>query len=171
MDLAVHSCRGRGTARDPRKNTRGLFRRSCVGGRGPRARGCGMAHGARVATPLLEREGRAVMLTGSVFDAERRPDSNRIVVANFTLLDIAAEATPKRLRIALPTAHGVPNVGERTRVRAVVRPAALPVMLDGFQFQRFLYFSGIGGVAMPLDAGNWMTPRRRGFSGTFSRLG
>ena len=119
----------------------------------------GLGHGAaewrtaRVGTPLLERDSRAFILTATVTDAERRPDGNRIVVSDFVLPNITPADTPKYLRISLPVAHGLPDVGARIKVRAVVRPAALPVMPDGFQFQRFLYFSGIGGVGYAV--GRW----------------
>jgi len=108
----------------------------------------GLGHGAaawrtaRVATPLLENESRPFMLTATVVDAERRPDGNRLVLSDFELPNVTTEATPERLRITVPASHGVPAVGERIRVRVVVRPAALPVMPDGFQFQRFPYARG-----------------------------
>ena len=121
----------------------------------------GLGHGlaqwrtARVATPLLEREMRPFMLTATVQEADKRPDGNRLVLADFVIPGIAPAATPDRLRITVPASHGVPAVGDRIRVRAVARPAALPVLPDGFQFQRFLYFSGIGGVGYSL--GRWET--------------
>ncbi len=131
----------------------------------------GLGHGAaewrtsRVATPLIEREIRPFMLSAVVVDAEKRPLGNRLVVSGFTLPEIAPEATPKRLRITVPTSHGLPVVGERIRVRAVVRPAALPVIPDGFQFQRYLYFSEIGGVGYTV--GRWQ-PESEASQLTFS---
>lgn len=104
-----------------------------------------LGHGAArlrtcaVGTPLLMRETRPFTLSGVVEGAEKRPTGNRIVVGTFALPDMAPEGTPKRLRLTIPTAHGIPAVGQRIVVRAVARPAALPVMPDGFQFQRFLY--------------------------------
>ena len=98
----------------------------------------GLGHGAaewrtaRVATPLLERESRAITFTADVVEAEKRATGNRIVVANFTLPDMPAQETPKRLRISIPQSHGLPAVGQRVSLRAVVRPAAQPVMPDGF---------------------------------------
>jgi len=96
---------------------------------------------ARVATPLLERESRPFTLTATVVSAEKRPGGNRIVVEDFSLPDTPPAQTPRRLRITVPASHGIPAVGSRISVRAVVRPAAVPVMPDGFQFQRFLYAS------------------------------
>ena len=121
----------------------------------------GLGHGAavwrtaRVATPLLERETRPFMLSAVVVDAEKRPDGNRLVVAGFRIPDLAPEATPHRLRITIPVSHGLPAVGERIAVRVVARPAAPPILPDGFQFQRFLYFEGIGGVGYAV--GRWQS--------------
>lgn len=106
-----------------------------------------------VGTPLLEHETRPFMLSAVVTDAEKRPDGNRIILSKFQLPNIAPAAAPERLRITVPASHGIPAVGERITVRAVVRPAAVPVMPDGFQFQRFLYFGGIGGVGY--SVGRW----------------
>lgn len=119
----------------------------------------GLGHGAaewrtaRMATPLLERESRPFILTATVGSAERNPGGNRLVLSNFVLPDTAPRDTPRRLRITIPAAHGLPAVDERILVRVVVRPAAKPVLPDGFQFQRFLYFQGIGGVGYSL--GRW----------------
>lgn len=104
----------------------------------------GLGHGAaqwrtaRVATPLLERESRPLLLTATVESAERNPGGNRLILSDFSLPDTASQNTPRRVRLTIPAAHELPEVGARIRVRAVVRPAARPVMPDGFQFQRFL---------------------------------
>ena len=106
-----------------------------------------------VGTPLLESETGPFTLSATVVAAERRPAGNRLVVENFTVPGLLPLETPKRLRITLPSSHRLPAVGARISARAVVRPAAMPVMPDGFQFQRFLYFSGIGGVGYTV--GRW----------------
>ena len=119
----------------------------------------GLGHGSAqfrtwvVGTPLLERESRSFMLSGVVEESEKRPDGNRLVVSGFTVPGIARAATPERLRITTPSSHGIPAVGQRINVRAIVRPASVPVLPDGFQFQRFLYFDGIGGVGY--SVGRW----------------
>ncbi len=119
----------------------------------------GLGHGtaqlrtALVATPLLERETRPFTLVATVVEAERRPTGNRLVVENFSIPGLSPRDTPQRLRITVPSSHGIPAVGARISMRANAQPAAMPVMPDGFQFQRFLYFSRIGGVGYTL--GRW----------------
>jgi len=119
----------------------------------------GLGHGAAhirtaaVATPLIERETRPFTLVATVAEAAKGTAVNRLVLANFTIPDLPPRETPQRLRITVPASHGIPAVGARISVRAVVRPAAMPVMPDGFQFQRFLYFGGIGGVGYTV--GRW----------------
>ncbi len=101
----------------------------------------GLGHGAAlfstwsVATPLIERETRPVIISGLVADAEKRADNNRVILSDVTLPGVSRETTPARLRITIPTSHGAPAVGTHISVRAVVRPAGAPVVPDGFQFQ------------------------------------
>ncbi|MBY0510816.1 MAG: ComEC family competence protein [Rhodospirillaceae bacterium] len=119
----------------------------------------GLGHGAAqvrtamVATPLLERETRRVEISGRVTSAEARPDSNRIVMAPRAIPGVAPAMTPERLRITIPAGHGLPAVGDIVTLPAVVGPAKPPVVPDGFQFQRFLYFAGIGGTGYTI--GRW----------------
>jgi len=130
----------------------------------------GLGHGAahwrtdRVATPLLARESRPFMLTATVQAAARASAGNRLVLSDFTLPDTAPRDTPRRLRLTIPEGHGLPEVGARISLRAVVRPAAQPVMPDGFQFQRFLYFQGIGGVGYAV--GRWQRVEGKDSSGS-----
>ncbi len=119
----------------------------------------GLGHGAAqlrttlVATPLLERESRPVVISGLVEGAEKRADNNRVVLTDVILPGITHAQTPRRLRMTIPSSHGIPRVGERISVLAVLRPGGMPAVPDGFQFQRYLYFAGIGGVGYTL--GRW----------------
>ena len=119
----------------------------------------GLGHGAAqvrtwaVATPLLERDTRRVAVTGLVTAAEQRPDSHRIVLKPEAIPGIAPEMTPQRLRITIPKGHGLPRVGDAVTLPVIVGPAKPPVVPDGFQFQRFLYFAGIGGTGYTI--GRW----------------
>lgn len=108
-----------------------------------------------VAAPILEREVGPFVLSARVADAEKRPDGNRVIVDGFVLPGIAARGTPEKLRLTLPSAHGLPAVGDRISVRAIVRPPALPVVPGGFQFQRALYFDGIGATGFAV--GRWQS--------------
>ncbi len=110
-----------------------------------------------VATPTLERELGPVFIDAQIVRSDRRPNGNRVVVEGFEIPGLASSDTPRRLRLTLPASHGLPDVGTRIRVRVMIRPAGSPVVPDGFQFQRFLYFSQIGGTGFSL--GQWETLR------------
>lgn len=106
-----------------------------------------------VAAPILAREMGPFVLSARVADAEKRPDGNHVIVDGFALPGIAKQDTPEKIRLTLPSAHGLPNVGERISVRVMVRPPALPVVPGGFQFQRALYFGGVGATGFAV--GRW----------------
>jgi len=73
-----------------------------------------------VAAPILQEEIGPLIIEGRVATAERRPSRNRIIIEDFSLPNLSAEDTPKKLRISLPASHGLPNVGDRISVRAIV---------------------------------------------------
>ncbi|MBX7198887.1 MAG: ComEC family competence protein [Rhodospirillaceae bacterium] len=119
----------------------------------------GLGHGAAelrtwvVRAPLLDREVGPFQLRGRVVEADKRPEGNHVVLADVILPGVAAAGTPAAIRITLPASHGLPRVGSRMGVRAMVGPVGRPVAPDTFQFQRFLYFQGVG--ASGFAVGRW----------------
>jgi competence protein ComEC len=119
----------------------------------------GLGHGAAewrtlsVQAPVLIRSLPALEIQGRVVATEARPSSHRIVLADAQIPGLSPAETPARLRLTVPAKHGVPAIGERIRARVLLRPPSRPVMPDGFQFQRFLYFEQIGAVGSTL--GPW----------------
>ena len=103
--------------------------------------------------PLLDHEVGPFQLRGRVVDADKRPEGNHVVLADVILPGVASADTPRAIRVTLPAAHGLPRVGSRMGVRAMVGPVGRPVAPDTFQFQRFLYFQGIG--ASGFAVGRW----------------
>ncbi len=106
-----------------------------------------------VAAPILEREMGPFVLSARVVDAEKRPEGNHVIVDSFVLPRLGAREAPQKLRLTLPSAHGLPSVGQRISVRVTLRPPGLPVVPGGFQFQRALYFGGIGATGFAV--GRW----------------
>jgi competence protein ComEC len=99
---------------------------------------------ARVATPLLVRGLPATDVHGRVIAAEVRPASLRVVLEDVSIAGLDAAMTPSHVRLTLPAKSGLPPVGTQIVVRATLRPTLRPVMPDAFQFQRYLYFEGVG---------------------------
>ncbi len=108
---------------------------------------------AVVAAPILDEQIGPFVLSARVADVEKRAEGNHVVVTEFTLPGRGVRGTPEKLRITLPSAHGLPEVGQRISVRVIVRPPALPPVPGGFQFQRALYFQSIGGTGFAV--GRW----------------
>ena len=119
----------------------------------------GLGHGAAqfrtwvVDAPLLDHEIGPFQLRGEVVEVEKRPEGNHVVLENFFLPGVNRADAPRAVRITLPASHGLPAVGQHMGVRAMVGPVGRPVAPDTFQFQRFLYFQGIG--ASGFAVGRW----------------
>ncbi len=106
-----------------------------------------------VDAPLLDHQVGPFQLRGQVVSADKRPEGNHVVLAYVLLPGVSAANTPRAVRVTLPASHGLPVVGSRMGVRAVVGPVGRPVAPDTFQFQRFMFFQGIG--ASGFAVGRW----------------
>ena len=106
-----------------------------------------------VEAPLLDHEIGPFQLRGQVVSADKRPEGNHVVLTHIILSGVSAGETPRAVRVTLPASHGLPVVGQRMGVRAMIGPVGRPVAPDTFQFQRFMYFQGIG--ASGFAVGRW----------------
>ncbi len=105
-----------------------------------------------IATPVLMRSLTAQEIHGRVVAAEFRPTSHRVVLDRLTVPGLDAAETPVRVRVTIPAKNGLPKVGDRIAVRAVLRRPLRPAMPDGFDFQRGLYFQQIGATGFTFGA-------------------
>lgn len=125
----------------------------------------GQMRTAIVAAPALDRETRPVELAGNVAEVQRQPNFVRIILRDVRLSGAGDVVAPGSVRLTTLLRHGVPRVGDRIEIRAALRPLDLPPVPGGFQFQRFLFFDGIGATAFTLapwrvvDAGETSTVR------------
>lgn len=137
--------------------------------------GFGAAHFRthRVHTPVLQEERAPVTVEGTIRSIEDmgEGEGSRIVLSALEIEDVGPAATPRRVRLRLRQDQGV-RVGQRVRVLAGLMPPSLPVMPGAFDFQRYLYFQGIGAVGFVYrgaeiirdEAGagrHWLETRRR----------
>ena len=98
-----------------------------------------------VAAPILETRIGPVVLEGRVLGVDQTASGHRLLLDALQIPGLAAAQTPARVRLSL-RGVGDPGLvpGQRVRVRAVLRPPGSPSVPGGFDFQRFLYFAGIG---------------------------
>lgn len=121
------------------------------------ASGLGFAAGKlrteRVDAPIIARETGPVRITGRIENVEIRGTNRaRIVLATSTLED--SDAPPGHVRLTLIGARAVEAAvpGAFVSALAVLRPPPEPVLPYGYDFARWAYFQGIGGVGFTYGA-------------------
>ncbi len=108
---------------------------------------------ARVAAPILSREFAAVHIDAVIDRIEPQAGgSSRLLLSRPHIAGLAAERTPKRLRIQVRRGADGLAPGDRVRLRAHLAPPPQPVAPGAFNFARQAYFQGIGGVGFALAA-------------------
>ncbi len=107
----------------------------------------------RVDAPIIARETGPVRITGRIENVEiRAANRARIVLATSTMED--NDAPPARVRLTLIGARAVEAAvpGAFVSALAVLRPPPEPVLPYGYDFSRWAYFQGIGGVGFTYGA-------------------
>ena len=96
--------------------------------------------------PMLQRHLGPVAVTGRVVDIDVMEKGWRIVIDNDPLSGLDPADQPRRLRVHIPQAGEEINPGDRVSLRAMLYPVPAQILPGGRDFQRELYFAGIGGV-------------------------
>jgi len=96
--------------------------------------------------PMLPRHLGPVPVTGRVVDIDLAEKGWRIVVEPDPLAGLDLAAQPHRLRLHIPRTSDELNPGDLVRLRAMLYPVPPQILPGGRDFQRELYFAGIGGV-------------------------
>ena len=122
-----------------------------------------------VYTPILQKKMAPVQVSGTVESLEYFPNekSTRAVLGAVRIEKLAEDETPRRVRISFRNGEGL-SVGAHIEVLAGLNPPSSPVLPGGFDFQRYMFFKGIGAVGFAYG-----TPRRveeRGSGGLVARL-
>ena len=110
---------------------------------------------ALTAHPLLARPVVATV-SGFVADRDQREKSDRVVL-HVTAIEPAPEPMPTRLRIVVRP-KAAPPVGAHIAVRARLNPPAGPVRPGAWDFERDLWFAGIGGTGLGMGAVRMVPP-------------
>jgi competence protein ComEC len=96
--------------------------------------------------PMLQRHLGPVAVTGRVIDIDVMEKGWRIVIDNDPLPWLDPADQPRRLRVHIPQTSDEINPGDRVSLRAMLYPVPAQILPGGRDFQRELYFAGIGGV-------------------------
>ena len=121
--------------------------------------------------PMLQRHLGPIGVTGRVADIDLMEKGWRIVIDADPLPGVNASDQPRRLRVHVPRNIGELNPGDRVSLKAMLYPVPAQILPGGRDFQRELYFAGVGGVgytfggahrvAGPESEGGWRESLRQ----------
>jgi competence protein ComEC len=95
---------------------------------------------------MLQRRLGPVTLTGRVVDIDSAQKGWRIVVEPDPATGLDSSGQPHRLRLHIPRTSDELNPGDHVRLKGMLYPVPPQILPGGRDFQRELYFAGIGGV-------------------------
>lgn len=101
-----------------------------------------------VSAPVLPSAEQWADVTGQVLDAEIDPPGARVMLDHVTIVGLAPQVTPLRIRIRLPASVAVPVPGTWIAARAKLSAPSRPVLPGGFDFQRLDFFRQVGAVGI-----------------------
>ncbi len=107
---------------------------------------------ASVAEPVLARKLGPVMVAGRIVHVDVLPNARRVVLDQVSFAGGAPRPAPSRIRIRLRGQNEELRAGRRLQVRAVLLPPPGPAAPGAFDFQRYLFYRGIGAVGYAIAA-------------------
>jgi competence protein ComEC len=107
--------------------------------------------------PMLQRHLGPIAVTGRVVDVDQMEKGWRIIIDADPLPGLDASEQPRRLRVHIPQKSDELNPGDRVSLKAMLYPVPAQVVPGGRDFQRELYFTGIGGVGYTFGAARRIT--------------
>lgn len=117
---------------------------------------------AYVAAPILEKTIGPVRLAGDIEQIEDLESYKgvRIILGNLDIENLPPEKTPKRIRLSLRKGMENLRVGQKISVLAKINAPSGPLIPDGFDFRRHLFYLGIGGVGFIYNAPDVIEPHQ-----------
>ncbi len=106
-----------------------------------------------VNSPMLTKKIGPVNVIGEINAIEKLDEgkSSRVVLINLEIEGVEKENTPQKIRLKLRKDQGV-KIGQKIKVLAMLNPPSPPLMPNGFDFRRYLYFQNIGAVGFIYNA-------------------
>ncbi len=107
-----------------------------------------------IATPVIEKKLAPVNVTGKIISIEKMEEGAgiRLVLSDLDIEKLAPDKIPRKIRLRLRADNGDVKIGQRIKVLAALNAPSAPIIPDGFDFRRYLYFQGIGAVGFIYNA-------------------
>lgn len=100
-----------------------------------------------VYTPVIDKKISYANIIGTIKNIEKMDegDDSRIILSGLEIEDIEKPKTPRNIRLRLRKDTNI-AIGQKIKVLAGLNPPSDPVIPDGFDFRRHLFFQSIGAV-------------------------
>lgn len=98
-----------------------------------------------VHTPMILKKLDFVDVQGRITFIEELDKGVRLTLSDVIIEDLEGDETPRKIRLKLWKPDGI-EVGQTVAGLASLNPPSPPVIPHGFDFQRYMYFRGIGAV-------------------------
>ena len=112
--------------------------------------------------PVLHEALEPRAVAGIVNDIVRTEHGVRLTLDHVRIEDVEAADTPSQVRLSVRLRKDdpltLPTIGDEIQIRAGLRPPMGPALPHGFDFARYFYFRGIGGVGYGLPPWVVVTP-------------
>lgn len=101
--------------------------------------------------PVLTKEMRRADITGVVELVEPRPTrGERLTLRVTDIAGIPPDARPARVRVRVMIKREGLKPGDTVRLRATLRPPAIPALPGGYDFSRWAWYQGIGATGFAI---------------------
>lgn len=100
-----------------------------------------------IKTPMIEKKISSAHITGTIASIEKMEEGggSRIILSHLTIEKIAPNKTPKKIRLRIRKDENI-QIGQRVKILAGLNPPSGPLIPEGFDFRRYLFFQEIGAV-------------------------
>ncbi|MCC7251711.1 ComEC/Rec2 family competence protein [Hyphomicrobium sp.] len=103
--------------------------------------------------PVLSHELRRADISGVVELIEPRPTrGERLTIRVTDIAGLSPDARPARVRVRVMTKREGLKPGDAIRMRATLRPPAIPPLPGAYDFSRWAWFQGIGATGFAVQA-------------------
>jgi competence protein ComEC len=99
-----------------------------------------------MSAPVLSREIGRAEIEGRACELSLLPNGYRVYLDHPTIAGLVPEETPRRIRLRVLGPSAADHAGQWVRMSARVGPITEPVAPGAFDFQRNVFFAGIGAV-------------------------
>ncbi|MGM0421680.1 MAG: ComEC/Rec2 family competence protein [Pseudomonadota bacterium] len=111
-------------------------------------------------TPMIADEIGPAKVIGTVRLVEKEQSGGKILLQDTEIEDISLADTPRHVRIKLAEKFGMPEPGAKISILAVLLPPSPPVAPYSYDFQRHMFFQGIGATGYAIADFKTLQPAR-----------